>query len=311
MAAGCIAALATAVTVSCAEKPPVEPPPDTIMSPPPPPPPLPLPPPPPPPGTVATLAGNIATCGGSHDEATGAIVAQQAGVVFALGDNAFPDGTARDYQCYDASWGAFKSRTWAVIGNHEYGTGTADAAFDYFGERAGTRGQGWYSVDVGAWHVMVLNDNEPYVSFAPGSTQYAWLEADLAANRRRCTLALWHAGLFVSSRTDGFTVRPSRRVLWEALWPAGVDLVINAQQHHYERFAPMRPDGTPDSLGIRQFNVGTGGAAVEAPTVMHPHSETAAAVYGVLRLTLRDTSYEWEFLPVTAGYTDAGSGTCR
>ena len=140
------------------------------------------------------------------------------------------------------------------------------------------------------------------------------LVADLARNTKACTIAIWHTPLFLSSNTAGYIRNLSRKILWDRLYAAGADLVVNAQQHHYERFAPMRPDGTPDAqLGIREFNVGTGGESVGRPTVaIHPSSETIGAAYGVLKLTLGAGTYSWRFMPIPgASFTDAGSGACH
>src|SRR5439155_1573909 len=203
-------------------------------------------------------AGNIATCGGDEDEATAKLLDGIPGTVVTLGDNAFPHGTLADYTtCYDPTWGRHKDRTQAVLGNHDYDAGNADGAFAYFGDRAGPRGLGYYSVDLGAWHVIVLNDNIP---FGPGSAQDQWLVNDLAATTGRCTLAMWHVPLFLSSNFDGYTVNDDRKPLWDRLYAAHVDVVLNGHAHHYERFAPMRPDGTrDDAAGIREINAGTGG----------------------------------------------------
>jgi hypothetical protein len=264
---------------------------------------------------VFSGAGNIATCGTNNDEATAQLLDGLPGFVFTGGDNAFPNGSAADYaNCYDPTWGRHKARTWAVLGNHDYNLGNADGAFGYFGDRAGPSGKGYHSFDLGSWHVIVLNDNGNYVPFAAGSVQEQWLKDDLAANSKACTLALWHVSLFLSSNTDGYTVNPSRRILWNDLYAAGADLVVNGAQHHYERFAPMDPTGAGDaSRGIREFNVGTGGESVELPTVaIHPNSEVRGSVFGVLSLTLRDTGYDWKFVPVAGeSFTDSGSGTCH
>lgn len=264
---------------------------------------------------VLVGAGNIATCGTNNDEATASLLDAIPGTVVALGDNAFPDGTLADYNtCYEPTWGRHRARTYPVLGNHEYDAGNADGTFDYFGERAGPRGLGYYSFDLGAWHVIVLNDNAAFVPFAAGSVQEQWLVSDLAANTKQCTLAIWHVPLFRSSNTAGFITSPTRRILWERLYAAGADVVLNGDLHHYERFAPMRPDGTRDeTTGMRQFAVGTGGESVSLPTVaIHPNSEVRAAVFGVLKLTLEDGGYSWEFVPVAGEtLTDAGRGSCN
>jgi len=264
-------------------------------------------------GQVLVGAGNIATCGGEDDEATARLLDAIPGTVVTLGDNAFPHGTLADYtNCYDPSWGRHKPRTYATLGNHEYDTGNANGAFDYFGARAGSRGLGYYSFDLGAWHVIVLNDN---IAFGPGSAQDRWLVGDLAANTKRCTLAMWHVPLFLSSNFDGYTVNDDRRPLWDRLYAARADVVLNGHVHHYERFAPMRPDGARDDVGgIREINVGTGGESMdEVSTVaIHPNSEVRGFTFGVLKVTLEDGGYTWEFVPVAGGtFTDSGHGACH
>jgi hypothetical protein len=270
---------------------------------------------------VAVLvgAGNIATCGSPNDEATSALIAALPpdATVFTLGDNAFPNGSMDDYtSCYGPSWGRFHDRTYATLGNHEYQNdpqhGDATGSFDYFGDRVGPRDKGYYSYDLagGAWHVIVLNDRG-------GSTidaeQMSWLAADLQGNTAPCTIAMWHVPLFLSSNTPGWTVNPDHKPIWDLLYNAGAELVLNGQQHDYERFAPMRPDGTVDTTrGIRELSVGTGGESLDNFTMIHPNSETHAAAFGVLKLTLRHDSYDWQFIPVAGStYTDAGTGTCH
>lgn len=257
-------------------------------------------------------AGNIATCNSSNDAATAALLDGMNGFVFTTGDNAFPGGAAADYaNCYQPSWGRHLSRTIPALGNHEYDAGNASGAFGYFGSRLPNAPNGWYSADIGDWHVVVLNDNLP---ISAGSPQEQWLRADLAANPRQCTIALWHQPRFFSSNSAGWTSRSASLAVWNALQAAGVDVVVNGHSYHYERMAPMRPDGTRDDAGgIRQFNAGTGGYALQMPTAaVHPNSEARAAVHGVLKLTLSAGSYSWEFVPVAGqGYSDSGSGACH
>jgi PKD repeat protein len=266
-------------------------------------------------------AGDIAECGTStsnkRDEETGKLIDAQVAahpdaVVFTFGDNAYPNGRAQDYaNCYEPAWGRHKERTYANLGNHEYDTGNATATWDYFGDRAGPRGKGYYSFDLGDWHIIVLNDNKSFVPFAAGSEQDKWLVADLAANTKRCTIAIWHQPRFYSS--DGSTVRSDWKILWDRLWAAGAELVFNGHQHRYERFAPMKPDGVrDDASGIREIIVGTGGSSTSAPTAIARNSEVAAAAIGIIKLTLRSGGYEWKFIPIPGySFTDSGSGTCH
>lgn len=266
------------------------------------------------PATTLSGAGNIGSCGGAWDERTAELLDALPGFVFTAGDNAFPGGSAADYRCYAASWGRHLARTLPALGNHEYDAGTADAAFDFFGARLGERGRGYYSTDVGAWHVVVLNDNQDHVRLDEGSEQLAWLRADLAAHPARCTIALWHKPRFLSSTEANYTENTSLRAVWSVLAEGGVDVVVNGHRHQYERMAPLAADGSrDDARGIRQFNAGTGGGAgVLMPTVLHPHSQALAAEYGVLSLALRSGDYDWRFVPA-AGQTfiDSGSGSCH
>lgn len=277
-----------------------------------------------PPQAVLVGAGNVATCGTSNDDKTAQIIdtMQSDAQVFTTGDNVFERGTDSEYvNCYQPSWGRFLSRTHPTLGNHDYANGGSDAAgsFQYFGDRIGPPGLGYYSYDVGTWHVIVLNDKGGTDPNNPGidATQMDWLQADLAAHPNsttKCTIAMWHVPLFQSSNTANWIENPGHRPIWVALYAAGVDVVLNGQQHNYERFKPMKPDGTVDeTAGIREFNVGTGGESVDNFTVaIHPNSETRAAVYGVLKLTLKTNSYDWQFIPVAGStYTDSGTGSCH
>ena len=265
------------------------------------------------PAETILVAGNIATCGTTNDEATATLLDNLAGTIFTLGDNAFPNGSAEAYHnCYDPSWGRHKARTYAALGNHEYNSGDATASFDYFGSRVGPRDLGYYSVELGNWHIIVLNVSDA-VGFEEGSAQDQWLKADLAAHSKACTLAIWHSPRFFSSNTLGWTSNAYITPLWERLYAAGVDVVLNGQQHQYERFPPMTPTGTPDEArGIREFNVGTGGESVEMPVALAQHSEVRSDAFGVLKLTLDAGSYSWEFVPVLPGqFSDTGSGLCH
>ncbi len=268
-----------------------------------------------PPDQTLVVAGNIASCATNGDELTAQLVDAIPGTVVALGDNALPRGRAADYHaCYDPSWGRYNARTYAALGDRDFDSaGTAAGTFGYFGSRAGSNATGYYSIDVGAWHVIVLNSNGAYQPYNDGSAQDQWLQADLAANPGKCLLAVWHHAYFFSSTTPGWTSRPSIKTLWNRLYAAGLDLVLNGSEHDYERFAPMTPDGVADPVhGIREINVGTGGEAVWAPTVIAPNSEARAATYGVLKLSLSADHYAWQFVPITGqSSSDAGSAACH
>jgi calcineurin-like phosphoesterase family protein len=277
----------------------------------------PLEPPPPLPAEVILVAGNIATCGTTNDEATAGVLDTLPGTIFTLGDNVFPDGSTQAYtSCYQPSWGRHRARTYASLGNHEYHTGNADPSFNYFGNRAGPRDLGYYSLDLGNWHIIVLNVNDSTVNefkAFEGSAQERWLQADLAANSKDCTLALWHNPRFFSSNTIGWTSSAFLAGLWRQLYDAGVDVVLNGQQHDYERFPPMNSTGSIDAVkGIRDFNVGTGGESTETMVAIAQYSAARSDAFGILKLTLDAGSYSWEFVPTVPGqFSDTGSGTCH
>jgi PKD repeat protein len=261
---------------------------------------------------VLVGAGDIASCGGSGDELTAAQLDGLPGVVFTAGDNAYDSGTAAEFSsCYEPSWGRHRSRTRPVPGNHEYLTAGAAPYFAYFGAAAGTAGQGWYSYELGKWHVIALNSNcDAIGGCGAGSSQAAWLEADLAAHPAACTVAYWHHPVF-SSGTHGNESEMTST--WAVLDAAGVDLVVSGHDHDYERFAPQDGAGVADPTGIREIVIGTGGKSLVGFSTIRPNSEVrSSSTYGVLRIDLRSAGYSWEFLPTPAGgFADAGSTFCR
>jgi hypothetical protein len=269
--------------------------------------------PPPPPDAVLVGAGDIAVCSSEDDDATADLLDGIEGTVFTTGDNAYPDGTAEEFaDCYDPTWGRHKARTRPSTGNHDYHVAGAAPYFAYFGAAAGNPGEGWYSYDLEGWHVIVLNSNcEEITGCEAGSAQESWLRADLAASTAACTVAYWHHPRFSSGQHgDDLDVAD----LWQALYDADADVVLNGHDHDYERFAPQDPSGTFDAVrGIREFVVGTGGAAQRAFGTPEPNSEVReTGTPGVLRLDLHAEGYDWEFIPIAGKtFTDSGSGTCH
>jgi hypothetical protein len=271
-----------------------------------------------PPGSepLATLvgAGDIADCNVPGDNATAELLDKIPGTVFTTGDNAYEAGSATQYaNCYGPTWGRHKARTRPAPGNHDYGTAGAAEYYRYFGAAAGDPAKGYYSYDLagGAWHAVVINSNCSTVSCAAGSAQERWLRADLAASRAPCTVAYWHHPRF-SSGTHGSSA--ALAPIWQALYDHGADLVLAGHDHTYERFAPQRPDGTPEpAFGIRSFVVGTGGRSHYAFRTPLPNSERRDNTsFGVLRFTLRSGGYDWAFVPIAGNqFTDAGSGSCH
>jgi hypothetical protein len=265
-------------------------------------------------GAVMVGAGDIAKCSSSADEATAKLLDNIPGTVFTAGDNAYPSGTASEFKnCYGRSWGRHKARTRPAPGNHEYETAGAAGYFGYFGARAGAPSRGYYSYERGEWHVVALNSNCKEVGGCnANSPQGRWLRNDLAANPSRCTLAYFHHPLFSSGVEHGN--QPQVRHLWKVLYAADAEVVVSGHDHHYERFAPKRPDGTWNKeRGIRQFVVGTGGGTKRGFGKIMPNSQARnATTPGVLKLTLHSGSYSWKFVPVAGKtFTDSGTKSCH
>jgi acid phosphatase type 7 len=263
---------------------------------------------------VLVGAGDIASC----EYLSGAIATARLdtipGTVFAVGDAAYPDGADQQLAgCYGPTWGRHKARTRPALGNHDYHTDHAAPFFRYFGAAAGDRDKGYYSYDLGAWHVVVINSNCSEVGGCnPGSPQERWLRHDLAEYRTACTAAYWHHPLFSSGKEHGND--PEMRPIFQALYDADAEVVINGHDHDYERFAPQDANGNADpARGIREFGAGTGGRSTRVFADPLPTSEVRnTGTFGVLKLTLHPTSYEWQFIPIAGKtFTDSGSATCH
>ncbi|MEU6619756.1 DNRLRE domain-containing protein [Streptomyces litmocidini] len=262
---------------------------------------------------VLVGAGDIADCGTGGDEATANLLDGISGTVMAIGDTAYPSGTAADYtNCYDPTWGRFKARTKPATGNHEYYTSGASGYFNYFGASAGDPNKGYYSFDLGSWHVVALNSNCSVVSCAAGSAQEQWLRSDLAASTKPCTVAYWHHPRYTSGagHSSSTTVQP----LYQALYDNNAEVIVTGHNHNYERFAPMNATGgLDDTRGIRQFVAGMGGTGLEGFGTIQPNSEIRNGnTWGVLKLTLHSNSYDWKFVPEAGKtFTDSGTDSCH
>lgn len=300
-------------------------------------------------GTVVVAGGNHGGCNGDLARASAAAVASvNPQAVFLMGDNATPRTgrvtTLQDYQdCFAPEWGRFLPVTWVALGEKEQDsvTGMADGADAFFGiERAGPPGRNYYSFNLGGWHIVVLNavsgGPQRPVPYYLGSEQSRWLWDDLKANQgTRCTLVFWHDPLWQSSSdpptpsdpwpNHAYRNQPMRGI-WMYLYQWNADVVLNGGQHIYERFAPMRYEGTyeqPDSLefradslrGIRQFTTGIlGNGPVNTPSVAvrHPLSEYRSGGNGMLKLTLGSGEYTWEFINTRWSFVeDRGYGRCH
>jgi len=264
---------------------------------------------------VLVGAGDIADCSDlSGAEATAKLLDAIPGAVFTVGDNAYESGTAKQFRdCYGPTWGRHKARTRPAPGNHEFHSGGATPYFDYFGANAGDPARGYYSYDLGAWHIVVLNSECDQVGGCQaGSPQEKWLKDDLQAHPAACTLAYWHKPLFSSGAKHGND--PEVKPFWQDLYTTNATVVLTGHDHDYERFAPQDPDGKPDpARGIREFVVGTGGKNHRPFGKPLATSEVRNAdTFGVLKLTLHPHSYDWEFIPEAGkSFRDSGTGACH
>ena len=277
--------------------------------------------------SVIIAAGDIGSCASGGDELTAHLVdsllvadsvADVEDVVATLGDNAYPNATDADFaRCFRPSWGDSAKRIMQRIrpspGNHEHYVEKAAPYYRFFGRRAGNAGKGYYSYNLGAWHMIVLNSEMLVNSqFSPEDReeQEEWLANELRNNTRRCTLAYWHHPRF-SSGWHGSDIRMDN--WWKLLYRGGVDVVLNGHDHHYERFHPLDTTGTIDTTrGMVQFVVGTGG--IELRGIRAPLSYSAARVtgrWGVLKITLGREEYRYAFLEPGGRVWDPGGGRCH
>jgi acid phosphatase type 7 len=264
-------------------------------------------------------AGDIASCKDPEGAAaTAKLIEQIPGTVFAAGDLVYEKGSAEEFKnCYDPAWGRFKDRTRPALGNHEYVDPSASGYFQYWGEQAGPRGKGYYSYELGDWHIVVLNTNcsvKELGGCGAGSPQETWLKEDLRKRPTACIAAYGHHALFSSGVFQRHAVHPELKQLWEDLYAAHADLVLAGHEHSYERFAPQDPEGKADAAnGIREIVVGTGGRSHDLLGLATPNSEVREwDTYGVLKLTLSPGKYSWEFIPEEGkSFHDVGSGACH
>ncbi len=230
--------------------------------------------------------------------------------VLLLGDIQYENGSIQEFVYFDKAWGKFKDKSFPVPGNHEYQTPNAEGYFQYFGARAGEKGKGYYSFNLGSWHVIALNSNCWAIKGCSlDDPQAQWLLSDLKNNSKKCTLAMWHHP-FVSASTHGNSEFMDD--IWDILYKNGADLVLVGHDHVYERFAPMDSNGNTDKNGIREFVVGTGGRSLypfkTKPATLEASQNT---IYGVLKLKLSENGYSWDFVGVDPTFKDSGQDLCH
>jgi hypothetical protein len=287
-----------------------------------------IPPPPPPPvaSPIFVGAGEITSCASQAAMATATLIegmlADTMVTVFTTGNNLDdPDNATATYEtCFDRSWGRFKARTYYSVGTGDFDTVGEEAAYAYFGERIGSP-DGWYSLDRGNWHIIVLNtttwQHGVRDAFEPGGRQMTWLTADLAANTQPCIMVIsWERRLYTSG-TGAMGMQFNMNEIAKALYSAGADILVSGKDHVYERFPQTNVDGQPDPNGFRQFIVGTGGRTLwntitPAGSTVEAQAGAQQGAHGVIKFTLDSASYKWEFVPTIAGgFTDTGTTDCN
>jgi len=261
---------------------------------------------------VLVGAGDIARCTSEGDEATAALLDSIQGTVFTTGDNVYEAGTESEFMdCYAPTRGSQKARTYPLAENYDYLTKGGAGYFDDFKSVAGDPDKGYYSYELGTWHVIVLNSQCSQIGGCkPGSPQYYWLQQDLQDHTNLCMLSYYHIPIFLS----GGRANNNMNEIYTLLYDNNVEVVLNGHEHFYERFAPQDPNGLADpTRGFREFIVGTGGANHTPIDTIQPNSEVRNTdTFGVLKLTLHPKSYEWQFIPVAGKpFSDKGTTLCH
>jgi calcineurin-like phosphoesterase family protein len=259
-------------------------------------------------GDIACPPGAAAKPSRCQHRATGDLLAG-ADAVAPLGDLQYPDGRLEDFnQAYHPTWGQYAAKTYPAPGNHDYHMPGAKGYFDYWaskGRPTGGAGKGFHSFDLDSWHVVALNSNCSEVSCAEGSQQNTWLETDLAATTERCIVAYWHHPRFNSGTRHGEATKTGP--LWDDLYAARADIILNGHEHNYQRYAKQSPAGQAVSNGIREFIVGTGGMSLSALGAEDANFEVGNdRDFGVLKLTLASDSYSWQYVGVGGRVLDSG-----
>jgi len=259
-----------------------------------------------------------------YDDVAAAIARGNYDRFLVLGDVQYEYGRYQDFvDNYDRYFGRLLPISEPVPGNHDYGTANAAGYYRYFG-RIGQHPDGYYSYDLGSWHIVALNSAicPAVTGCGPGDPQYQWLQADLAANDATCTLAYWHHPRWDwlkyqhADWTEDYEWLRSKP-FWDLLSAAHADVVLSGHNHNYSRWKPMDANGNADPNGIRQFIVGSGGRNLNGFGSKSTRPDTFqtgwAKGFGYLQLTLRDGSYDWRFMPADGqlNFVDEGSGTCH
>lgn len=247
--------------------------------------------------------GDIGSCEGQADEAVAELAGRLRGEIALLGDIAYDSGTPEQFaECFDPAWSPLRDRLHPTPGNHDYQTEDAAGYFEYFGDAAGTPGEGWYTWEHGAWQLLAINSIcEPVGGCGPDSPQVDWIETTLAETDASCTLAYFHHPRYSSGKHGD---APFMEPIWQALVDGGIDLTLAGHDHTYERLL---------ADGVRSFVVGTGGRSLYEFEHPSPFSETRSnQAYGLLELTLREDGYDWRYITLgSSGFLDSGSGECR
>jgi len=235
-----------------------------------------------------------------------------ADAVIPLGDLQYPDGALASFEeGYDPTWGKFADQSFPAAGNHDYHVPGAEGYYRYWTSKdrpTGSGRSGYYSWDLGAWHLIALNSNCDFVPCDEGSPQNDFLEQDLADTSQPCILAYWHHPLFNSGEDHGNSEPPGAKAFWHDLTAAGADIVLNGHEHNYQRYGKQDASGRAISNGIREFVAGTGGKSHYGLLEEKDRNYEAgnATDFGVLLLHLGSGAYSWEFVSVSGAVLDAG-----
>ena len=266
-------------------------------------------------GDIACAPGDPVTPTTCHQMQTSNLFVGNPAItaVLPLGDEQYEDGLLSEFQnSYDLSWGRALGKTHPVPGNHEYASGSnGNGYFAYFGARAGTAGRGWYSFNVGQWHLVALNSNCSAVGGCGSSSpQVTFLKNDLAAHHPACTLAYWHHARFSSGPNGNLAAYDA---IWKVLYSHHVDVVLSGHDHIYERYALQTPAQARDPKhGIREFVVGTGGRSLDPFTGPFTNGQfRQRSQFGILKLTLHPHRYEWRYVSAAKQVLDSGETDCH
>jgi len=230
----------------------------------------------------------------------------------ALGDIQYENGALSAFNTSYHKWFApYTGITRPVPGNHEYRTPGASGYYNYYSAKTYAAPPGYYSFDIGNWHLVALNSNCAALGGCGSQTaQAVWLKNNLAnTSNKLCTLAFWHHPRFNSGEHSGAA---NMTWAWNILDARNAEVILNGHEHSYQRFRPLNRYGNVNADGIVQFVSGAGGKNHYSGGATSQKSAFRNTTdFGMLLLSLGDSYLDYEWVTEFGVTKDSGTIECN